>query len=88
MRETNDGFEIAEVDLKLRGPGNMAGTQQSGIVPLNIGNLVKDQAILQLARNDVFDLLDKDPELAHPDHAVLKTRVQNKKGKLQWSHIS
>ena len=88
MVQTNDGFEIAEVDLRLRGPGNMAGTQQSGIVPLNIGNLVKDQAILQLARNDVFDLLEADPDLNQPEHVMLKQLIQSRKGNLHWSHIS
>ena len=51
MAKTSDGFEIAEVDLKIRGPGDVAGTQQSGIIRLKIADLVKDQEILQIARN-------------------------------------
>ena len=63
MTSTNDGFKVAEVDMEIRGPGNILGTQQSGILNLNIGNIVKDKDILESARNDVKKLLSEDPNL-------------------------
>ena len=63
MVRTNDGFEIAEVDLKLRGPGDLMGTQQSGILELKIADIIKDNAILQYARQLALTLLEEDPEL-------------------------
>lgn len=71
MVRTNDGFEISEVDLQLRGPGDIMGTQQSGIPELRIGNLLEDQDILKEARNAAIDLLDKDPELAKDEHQMV-----------------
>ena len=88
MVKTNDGFEIAEADLKLRGPGNMAGTQQSGLVPLKIGSLVKDQNILNKARTDVQDLLGKDPELKLQEHSILSKMMNTQTTKLAWRNIS
>src|SRR6218665_840599 len=61
MCRTNDGFEISEIDLKLRGPGDMAGTMQSGVLDLNIADLSKDAQILHMARNMVIELLSEDP---------------------------
>src|SRR5574343_135857 len=72
MVRTNDGFEIAEVDLKLRGPGDIMGTQQSGILNLQIADLVKDRDILQVARHLAVRLLKEDPSLSNPIHAKLK----------------
>ena len=63
MVRTNDGFEIAEVDLKLRGPGDLMGTQQSGILEQKIADIIKDNAILQYARQLALTLLEEDPEL-------------------------
>ena len=60
MVDTSDGFKIAEVDLKLRGPGNMMGTQQSGVLNLKIADIVKDTAILTNARNAALDILAED----------------------------
>jgi len=71
MCDTNDGFKIAEVDLELRGPGDLAGKQQSGIVNLHIANLAKDQRILELARNAAIDVLRKDESLVLSQNAVL-----------------
>ena len=71
MVETNDGFKIAEVDLELRGPGDLAGKQQSGIVNLQIANLAKDQRILELARNAATDILNKDEKLILPQNQLL-----------------
>lgn len=72
MCRTNDGFEIAEVDLKLRGPGDLMGTQQSGILQLQIADLVKDKDILLLARQEAVKLLKVDPQLEKPEHAAVR----------------
>jgi ATP-dependent DNA helicase RecG len=72
MCETNDGFKVSEVDLDLRGPGNIEGTQQSGDIQLKISNLALDKAILEEARNAVVKLLEQDPDLANPQHIGLR----------------
>ena len=89
MCQTNDGFEIAEVDLKLRGPGDIMGTQQSGVLNLRIADVVKDSNILQHARYWAKQLLSKDPSLSHPENAViLNTYRQMAKFKNIWNYIS
>ncbi|MGC9151240.1 MAG: ATP-dependent DNA helicase RecG [Microbacter sp.] len=90
MMRTNDGFEIAEADLKLRGPGDLEGTQQSGIpFTLRVANLAKDQQMLQFARTIARDLLDEDPMLKRPEHAILKQQLQKKHKKtIDWKKIS
>ena len=89
MVRTNDGFEIAEVDLRLRGPGDVMGTQQSGILNLRIADIIKDQDILQHARYHAKQLLAEDPSLGHPDNAViLETYRQMSKYKNIWNYIS
>lgn len=89
MTETNDGFKIAEVDLKLRGPGNIDGTQQSGLIDLKLANIVTDSNILQIARQDAMDILNEDPGLEKPGHAALKRYMLQKYGKMKsWSLIS
>jgi len=89
MVRTNDGFEIAEVDLRLRGPGDLMGTQQSGVLNLKIADIVKDKDILQHARHYAKIILNKDPHLALPEHAqVLKTYNQLIKYKNIWNYIS
>lgn len=89
MVKTHDGFEIAEVDLKLRGPGDLMGTQQSGVLNLKIADIVKDKDILQLARSYAKTILNQDPSLSHPDHdMVLKTYKQLGKYKNIWNYIS
>ncbi len=89
MCQTNDGFEIAEVDLKLRGPGDIMGTQQSGVLNLRIADVVKDSNILQHARYWAKQVLTKDPSLSHPDNAViLNTYRQMAKFKNIWNYIS
>ncbi|MBR3609596.1 MAG: ATP-dependent DNA helicase RecG [Bacteroidales bacterium] len=76
MCKTNDGFEIAEADLKLRGPGDMEGTQQSGMAfDLKIANITRDAQILQLARDCASRVLDIDPDLSQPEHLILKIRL-------------
>ena len=89
MVRTNDGFVIAEADLKLRGPGNLEGLQQSGIVDLRLGDIARDNKILIEARARAMDLLDKDPHLQLPiNHnlAVYITKM-DKKFK-EWSRVS
>jgi ATP-dependent DNA helicase RecG len=71
MEQTNDGFEISEVDLKLRGPGDIEGTQQSGVTDLRIANLARDGQIVQLARTAASEVLDNDPTLVSPENAQL-----------------
>lgn len=89
MCATNDGFEIAEVDLKLRGPGDIMGTQQSGVLNLQIADLVKDKDILQLARSYAIRLLKSDPAMEQPQHQTLKQiffELSRKKN--IWNYIS
>jgi ATP-dependent DNA helicase RecG len=90
MVDSNDGFEIAEQDLKLRGPGDLEGTQQSGMAfNLRIANLAKDGILLQMARNEAAALLDADPAENHPENAVAWQRLQQlRKTHVDWSAIS
>jgi ATP-dependent DNA helicase RecG len=89
MVRTNDGFEIADVDLRLRGPGDLMGTQQSGITDLMIADLSKDAALLTLARDAAQQLLANDPELNQPENAAILRQVrQQKKTAMNWSRIS
>jgi ATP-dependent DNA helicase RecG len=90
MVRTNDGFEIAEVDLKLRGPGDMEGTQQSGIgFTLKIANLGRDGEILQIARNCAADILNLDPKLSTPQNQLLVEQLfKMKNTEFNWSSIS
>lgn len=89
MVETSDGFKIAEVDLKLRGPGNIMGTQQSGILSLKIADVVKDTPILQKARQAAIDLLQDDPNLSKPENTVIqRTYSELAKRTGTWSNIS
>jgi ATP-dependent DNA helicase RecG len=89
MVRTNDGFEIAETDLKLRGPGDLMGTQQSGALDLLIADLSKDAKILQQAREAANELLTNDPELKNAENAVIKNHIQSlRKTAVNWSRIS
>ncbi len=89
MTQTNDGFQIAEVDLKLRGPGDLMGTQQSGLLNLKIADIVKDNSILQSARHHAIRLLKKDPNLEAPEHEPLKKRfMELTRHKFKWNYIS
>jgi ATP-dependent DNA helicase RecG len=89
MCKTNDGFEIAEVDLKLRGPGDIMGKQQSGVLNLQVADLVKDKDILILARNKAIELLKKDASLSLPEHQTLKQIfIEMTKKKNIWNYIS
>jgi ATP-dependent DNA helicase RecG len=89
MVRTNDGFDIAEVDMKLRGPGDLEGTQQSGIgFDLKIANLGKDGEILKLARDVASDVLEKDPGLQQPENRILLKSLRAGKTGFDWSSIS
>ncbi|WP_339754015.1 ATP-dependent DNA helicase RecG [Algoriphagus aquimarinus] len=89
MVRTNDGFEIADVDLRLRGPGDLMGTQQSGITDLLIADLSKDAAILTLARDAAQQLLANDAELTQPENLPMLRQIkQQKKTAVNWSRIS
>lgn len=89
MVRTNDGFEIAEVDMKLRGPGDIQGTQQSGLPTFRISNLSKDGQILQAARNAAIDLLAIDPKLEKPENALTRQHlIQEMKDRPNWARVS
>lgn len=88
MCNTNDGFEIAEVDLRLRGPGEITGTKQSGILDLKIADIVKDEKLLKLARYLAMEIIDKDPSLSLVDNQILKQHFNNKKSLKDYSKIS
>jgi ATP-dependent DNA helicase RecG len=89
MVSSNDGFEIAEVDLRLRGPGDIMGTQQSGVLNLRIADLIKDNDILKTARYNAKQILTSDPSLSSPSHAaILHTYRQMSKYRNIWNYIS
>jgi ATP-dependent DNA helicase RecG len=89
MVQTNDGFIIAEADLRLRGPGNMEGTQQSGMLRFHIADLGRDGQILSAARDIAAKILENDPALAAPENARLRAHLEatGKEARV-WSRIS
>ncbi|MDZ4810091.1 MAG: ATP-dependent DNA helicase RecG [Bacteroidota bacterium] len=88
MVETSNGFEIAEKDLELRGPGDIQGTRQSGELNFKLASIVQDRPMLEIARNVAAKLLDDDPDLVSADNLRLKTFLNHKKGAVAWSKIS
>ncbi|GAB2768706.1 ATP-dependent DNA helicase RecG [Rhabdobacter roseus] len=89
MCRTNNGFEIAEVDLQLRGPGDLSGTQQSGLMDLLIADLAKDGEILKAARASAEAILEKDPELVLPENTAIRSHLDNlRQAETNWSRIS
>jgi ATP-dependent DNA helicase RecG len=88
MVRTNDGFEIAEIDLQLRGPGNIEGTQQSGVLDLKLADLAIDQQLLAEARKTVIHILDNDPELMNEENRILRQYFETKSGGISWDKIS
>lgn len=89
MVTSTDGFEIARVDLQLRGPGDLMGTQQSGVLDLLIADLVHDVKILQVAREEAQAIVEQDPKLELPKHKVIKSHISSlKKTVTNWSRIS
>jgi len=89
MCETNDGFKISEVDLRLRGPGDIMGTQQSGILNLKIADLAQDGQLVQVSRQKAIELLDKDPQFEEKEHHYLAKKLRMLlQSKPNWSRIS
>ena len=88
MVSTNNGFEIAEKDLELRGPGDIEGTLQSGIVDFKLANIVNDRPMVEVARNICESILTADPDLSLPENLPMKEYLQSHKGKTIWSKIS
>jgi ATP-dependent DNA helicase RecG len=88
MCSTNDGFAIAEKDLELRGPGDIEGTRQSGLMNFKLANIVEDRELLELARQRSADLLNEDPDLGALDNRDLKEFLKRQQGKTAWSKIS
>jgi ATP-dependent DNA helicase RecG len=88
LTETNDGFKIAEKDLEIRGPGDIEGTRQSGLLNFKLANIVQDRYWLELARERATELLDKDPDLVTEENKALKAFLQSQHGKTAWSKIS
>lgn len=90
MCDTNDGFRIAEADLKLRGPGDLEGTQQSGMAfDLKIADIARDGQIVQMARDEAQKIIDDDPECTAPRYQMLWNRLRElRKTNINWSAIS
>ena len=90
MTETNDGFRIAEADLKLRGPGDLEGTQQSGLAfDLKIADIARDGQLVQLARDEAQKIIDEDPQCNSQRHALLWRRLNElRSGSVDWAQIS
>jgi ATP-dependent DNA helicase RecG len=88
MVKTNNGFEISEIDLQLRGPGNIEGTQQSGVLDLKLANLATDQQMLLIARRCVEEIFEQDPQLQLPENQILNQASLTNNGGLSWDKIS
>ena len=89
MISTNDGFKVAEVDMEIRGPGNLLGTQQSGLLNLKIANIITDKEILESAREDVKEIISMDSKLIKIENKLIKEEYNKKtKNTLLWKHIS
>ncbi|MEM6734757.1 MAG: ATP-dependent DNA helicase RecG [Bacteroidota bacterium] len=89
MVDTTDGFKIAEVDLELRGPGDLMGTRQSGVLDLLVSDLVKDGEILKTARIAAQDILKNDPDLQKPEHRMIKSHINTlNKNVIHWGRVS
>jgi ATP-dependent DNA helicase RecG len=88
MCETNDGFKIAEKDLEIRGPGDIEGTRQSGLLNFKLANIVEDRKILEAARLTAEKIISEDPTLSFTENYCLKAFLEQVKGKTAWSKIS
>ena len=88
MCSTNDGFKIAEKDLELRGPGDIEGIRQSGVLNFKLASIVLDRQLLQVSKEMAERVLDNDPDLVLPENVSLKNFLQSQKGKTAWSKIS
>ncbi|HNA65487.1 MAG TPA: helicase-related protein, partial [Saprospiraceae bacterium] len=85
---TNDGFKIAEEDLRMRGPGDLSGTKQSGLVDLQVSDVVRDHVLLESARKLAEKIIEKDPALDHPVNRLLKIFIGSRGRKIEFSDIS
>ena len=88
MTTTSDGFEIAEKDLELRGPGDIEGTRQSGLLNFKLASIVQDRPLLEVAKNLAAEMLEKDPDLISAENLQIKSFLQQQKGAISWSKIS
>ena len=89
MVRTSDGFEISEQDLKIRGPGDVMGTQQSGVLDFKLADLARDGQIVQLSKNDVDQILKEDVNLSTVENQIVKKElIRQMKLKPNWSNIS
>jgi len=88
MVRTNNGFEISETDLQLRGPGDLSGIQQSGVLDLKLADLAKDQVILQEARNTIIEVFEEDPTLSLPQNHLLRSYLEKKNKGISFDKIS
>ncbi len=88
MTSTTNGFEIAEKDLELRGPGDIEGTRQSGMLNFRLASIVEDKAMLEVARSLAIKLLEEDADLSSAENLPLKKFLEEKKNSVVWSKIS
>jgi len=88
MTATTNGFEIAEKDLELRGPGEIEGTRQSGVLNFRLADIVKDKPILDAAKNIAVQIIETDPDLESAENLQLKNYLMSLQGKTPWSKIS
>lgn len=88
MVETTDGFEIAEYDLKLRGPGDIEGTRQSGLLDLKLASITKDADLLERARFVAYDMLQKDPDLMSNENKLFRELIRQRRGFVDWGRVS
>ena len=88
MCDTNDGFKIAEKDLEIRGPGDIEGTRQSGVLDFKLANIVTDKQMVETAKQLAERIIDEDSQLNSEENLPLKNFLQIQKGKTAWSKIS
>jgi ATP-dependent DNA helicase RecG len=88
MVQTNDGFKISEEDLRIRGPGDLSGTRQSGAIELRVADLLRDGALLEEARSAAMEILDADPRLESPENATLKSGVEHSRSRILQTDVS
>ena len=88
MEETEDGFLIAEKDLEIRGPGDIEGTRQSGLLNFKLANIVHDKVMLEAAGQAAGNILDTDPDMSKDVNLPVKNHLRQQKGKTAWSKIS
>ncbi len=88
MTSTNNGFVIAEKDLDMRGPGDIEGTRQSGVLNFKLASIVQDRSLLEVARKFADEIVNNDPELSSAENLRIKSYLQGIQGKTAWSRIS